>query len=76
MEVTWGSLELIRACGGEGGESLDVIGAVRGSVELSEAHWWFLWFNEGHWRSLGLSENHWAQWAQGGRGSLGLSGSN
>ena len=54
MEVTWGSLELIRACGGG---SLDVIGALRGSVELSEVHWWFLWFNEGHWRSLGLYVN-------------------
>ena len=58
MEVTWGSLELIRACGGGGGGgSLDVIGVLRGSVELSEAHWWFLWFNEGHWRSLGLYVN-------------------
>ena len=55
---------------------MEVIGTLCESVELSGAHWWFLWFNEGHWRSLGLSENHWAQWAQGGGGSLGLSGSN
>ena len=43
--------------GGGGRGSLDVIGALRGSVELSEAHWWFLWFNEGHWRSLELYVN-------------------